>query len=59
MRAFWVLFASMSFAAFAMAADASRSNLLVVQDFVSTHCLDCHRSDDAEAGFDLESFRIF
>ena len=56
MRAFWIFCALVSFDAFAMAADVSQPNLQVVQEFVSTHCLDCHSSNDAESEFDLESF---
>jgi hypothetical protein len=56
-RAFCLSFAvAIYFAAPALAADASQSDLQVVQEFVSIHCLDCHSSDDAEANFDLEAF---
>ncbi len=38
--------------------DASRrtEHLQQVENFVSTHCLDCHTSDDPAGGFDLQKF---
>ena len=50
-----VLLLAQSVALGQQAVSAQTEELTTLSEFVSTHCLECHSSDDPQLGFDLES----
>ncbi len=55
----WLVLTSLNANAIELSQDQSlNEDFHVIDQFVQSHCLDCHVGDDAQRGFDLDTFEL-